>query len=162
MFYLTTHSTFYLRLYGVGHMVKDHSDSERRKPLPPHGLLFPISSKGSFICTIPQTGQLHEPTDRDEQQADCILTIKPLFPTQLQNSFFFAKFPSLQCAHIFLWLNPTGHSKFHNTSKHPPPATDSSQTARTPLYPPVQAASPYSLPPFLFLSRTGVRYNSLL
>ena len=29
MFYLTTHSThFYLRLYGVRHMVKDHSDSE--------------------------------------------------------------------------------------------------------------------------------------
>ena len=68
MFYLTTHSThfiyrymeeegrsglfndtlntFYLPLYGVEHMVKDHS----------HGLLFPISSKGSFICTIPQTG----------------------------------------------------------------------------------------------------------
>ena len=32
MFYLTTHSThFYLRLYGVVHMVKDHSDSERKK-----------------------------------------------------------------------------------------------------------------------------------
>ena len=44
---------FYLRLYGVGHMVKDHSDRERGKPLPPHRLLFPISSKGSFICTIP-------------------------------------------------------------------------------------------------------------
>ena len=29
MFYLTTHSTN-LRLYGVGHMVKDHSDSERK------------------------------------------------------------------------------------------------------------------------------------
>ena len=27
-----------------------------RNLLPPHGLLFPISSKGSFICTIPQTG----------------------------------------------------------------------------------------------------------
>ena len=53
-FYLTTHSTpFILRLYGVGHMVKDHSDSERWNPLPPHGLLFPINSKGSFICTIP-------------------------------------------------------------------------------------------------------------
>ena len=38
-------------------MVKDHSDSERGNPLPPHGLLFPISSKGSFICTIPQTGK---------------------------------------------------------------------------------------------------------
>ena len=49
-------NTFYLRLYGVGHMVKDHSDSERGNPLPPHGLLFPTSSKGSFICTIPQTG----------------------------------------------------------------------------------------------------------
>ena len=49
-------NTFYLRLYGVRHMVKDHSDSEKENPLPPHRLLFPISSKGSFICTIPQTG----------------------------------------------------------------------------------------------------------
>ena len=49
-------NTFYLRLYGVRHMVKDHSDSERGNPLPPHSLLFPISRKGSFICTIPQTG----------------------------------------------------------------------------------------------------------
>ena len=55
--YLMTHSThFYLWLYGIRHMVKDHSDSEKEKPLPSHGLLFPISSKGSFICTIPQTG----------------------------------------------------------------------------------------------------------
>ena len=37
-------------------MVKYHTDSERGYPLPPHGLLFPINSKGSFICTIPQTG----------------------------------------------------------------------------------------------------------
>ena len=48
--------TFYLRLYRVGHMVKDHSDSERGNQLPSHGLLFPINNKGSFICTIPQTG----------------------------------------------------------------------------------------------------------
>ena len=34
-------------------MVKDHSDSERENLLLPHGLLFLISSKGSFICTIP-------------------------------------------------------------------------------------------------------------
>ena len=47
---------FYLRLYGIRHMVKDHSDSEKGNPLPPHGLLFPINSKGSFICIIPQTG----------------------------------------------------------------------------------------------------------
>ena len=45
-------------------------------------------------------------------------------------------------AHIFLfWLNPTGHSKFHNTSNHPPPATDFDRTAHTPLY-------PHSLPLF--------------
>ena len=48
-------NTFYLRLYGVGHMVKNHPDSERGGPLPPHGLLFLISSKVSFICAIPQT-----------------------------------------------------------------------------------------------------------
>ena len=87
MFYLTTHSihfiygymasgigkegnvlfndalnTFYLRLYGVGHMVTELSDNlisdnERGNPLPTlHGLLFSISSYGYFICTIPQTG----------------------------------------------------------------------------------------------------------
>ena len=45
-----TLNTFYLLLYGVGHMVKDNSDSERGNPL------FPINSKGSFICTMLQTG----------------------------------------------------------------------------------------------------------
>ena len=48
-------NTFYLRLYGVGHMVKNHSDSERGNPLPPHGLLFPISSKVFYM---------HHSTDR--------------------------------------------------------------------------------------------------
>ena len=39
-------------------MVKDHSYSERERGnlLPPHGLLFPISSKGSFY--------MHHPTYR--------------------------------------------------------------------------------------------------
>ena len=49
-------NTFYLRLYGVRHMVKDHSDSEKGNPLLPHRLLLSINSKGSFICTIPHTG----------------------------------------------------------------------------------------------------------
>ena len=49
-------NTFHLRLYGVRHMVKDHSDSEKGNPLLPHRLLLSINSKGSFICTIPQTG----------------------------------------------------------------------------------------------------------
>ena len=49
-------NTFYLRLYGVRHMVNDHSDSGRGYPLPPHGLLFPIISKDYFIYIIPETG----------------------------------------------------------------------------------------------------------
>ena len=44
------------QLYGVRHMVNNHSVSERGNPLLPHVLLFQISSKGSFICIIPQTG----------------------------------------------------------------------------------------------------------
>ena len=49
-------NTFYLRLYGVGHMIKNHSDTETGNPQPPHRLLLPINNKGSFICIIPQTG----------------------------------------------------------------------------------------------------------
>ena len=54
MFYLMTHLTPFLNIYG--YMVKDHTDSERGNLLPPHELLFLFNSKGSFICTIPQTG----------------------------------------------------------------------------------------------------------
>ena len=48
-------NTFYLWLYGVGYRVKNHSDSKRRKPAATWATLL-ISSKGSFICTIPWTG----------------------------------------------------------------------------------------------------------
>ena len=37
-------------------MVKDHSDSEKGNPLPPHRLLFPINSKVFFY--------MYHPTDR--------------------------------------------------------------------------------------------------
>ena len=51
------HNTFYFMGYMASDiMVKDHSDSERGNPLPPHELLFPISSKGYFY--------MHYPTDR--------------------------------------------------------------------------------------------------
>ena len=53
MFYLMTHSTHFIYGYMASDMVKDHSDSERGNPLPPHGLLFLAISKGSFICIIP-------------------------------------------------------------------------------------------------------------
>ena len=46
MFYLTMPSTHFIYSYIA-------SDSERGNSLPPPGLLFPISSKGSFIYIIP-------------------------------------------------------------------------------------------------------------
>ena len=53
MFYLTMHSTHYIYSYIAQNMVKDHSDSKRGNLLPQlHVLLYLISSKGSFICTI--------------------------------------------------------------------------------------------------------------
>ena len=53
MFNLTTYSTHFIYSYmTLDIMVKDHSDSVRGNLLPPYGLLVPISSKGSFICTI--------------------------------------------------------------------------------------------------------------
>ena len=40
-------------------MVKHHSDSERGNLLLPHGLLFPISSKGSFYMHHSTDGITH-------------------------------------------------------------------------------------------------------
>ena len=49
-----TLNTYLFSLYGVGHMGKHHSDSERGNTLLPlYWLLFLISSKSSFIGTIP-------------------------------------------------------------------------------------------------------------
>ena len=38
-------NTFYLRLYGIRHMVKDHSDSERGNPLRLMGYSFRLASR---------------------------------------------------------------------------------------------------------------------
>ena len=46
MFYLTTHSTHFI----YGYMASDHSDSEKGNPLPPHRLLFPITS--AFVTPV--------------------------------------------------------------------------------------------------------------
>ena len=38
-------NTFYLRLYGIRHTVKDHSNSERGNPLLPHGYSFRLAAR---------------------------------------------------------------------------------------------------------------------
>ena len=55
VFYLMMHSTHFTYGY-VLHMLKDHSDGDRGNRVLPLGLFFLISSKGSFICNIPQIG----------------------------------------------------------------------------------------------------------
>ena len=46
-------NTFYLRLYGVRHMVKDHSDSEREETNCRHmGYCLELAAR-FFICIIP-------------------------------------------------------------------------------------------------------------
>ena len=56
MFCLTTHSKRLIYGYLTSDIwQKDHSDSERGNPLLPHGLLFPISSKGYFTDRITHT-----------------------------------------------------------------------------------------------------------
>ena len=40
-----TLNTFYLRLYGVRHMVKDHCDSERGNPMPHIGYSFRLTAR---------------------------------------------------------------------------------------------------------------------
>ena len=43
-------NTFYLRLYGIRHMVKDHSDSKKGNPLPPHRLPFRLTTRVLFMA----------------------------------------------------------------------------------------------------------------
>ena len=38
-------NTFYLRLYGVRHMIKDNSDSEKGNPLPPHSYSLRLTAR---------------------------------------------------------------------------------------------------------------------
>ena len=52
MLYLTTHSTHFI----YGYMASDIEETRYHHM----GYSFPINSKGSFICTFPQTG-LHIP-----------------------------------------------------------------------------------------------------
>ena len=57
MFYLTTLNTFYLRLYGIRHMVKDHTDTDRGNLLLPHRLLFSINSKDNTYHSLCYTSR---------------------------------------------------------------------------------------------------------
>ena len=65
-------NTFYLRLYDVEHMVKDHSDSERGNPLPPHGLLVPYRIPFSCIYIYIHVSQCLSAVYQTEKTQDWI------------------------------------------------------------------------------------------
>ena len=52
-------NTFYLQLYGVGHMMKDLSAWVVSLLPPLHELLFPSNSKGYFTFVIPDRSTYH-------------------------------------------------------------------------------------------------------
>ena len=51
--------TFYLRLYGIKHMVKDHSDSLKGNPLPLHVLLFLTARVLLYVSSHRQDSTYH-------------------------------------------------------------------------------------------------------
>ena len=69
-------------------MVKDHSDNERENLLLPHGLLFPISSKGSFICIkITETHMQNKRRTTNKQQQTNKQKKMPTIKLQQQNNW---------------------------------------------------------------------------
>ena len=50
-------NTFYLRLYGDRHMVKDHSDSEKGNPLPPHTVGYSLRLTARVLLYTPSYRQ---------------------------------------------------------------------------------------------------------
>ena len=103
-------NTFYLQLYGVRHMVKDHSNSEKENPLPPHRLLLSINSKGSFICTIPQTvvehwlGReiaqwVHPMKDRSDDPSHHELTLLPRSYISLPMLYYVRQYKEIYRVH---------------------------------------------------------------
>ena len=102
-------------------MVKDHSDSERRNPLPPHRLLFPISSKGYFIC-IRQDNTYHghcyasrgalagtsirqDNTYSDNERGNLLTPHRLLFPIN-SKGFFHIHHPTARITHTTAFVTP--------------------------------------------------------
>ena len=66
----------FFRLYGVGHMVKNHSDCERGNPLPPHGLLLPINSNNPTTIKKKDPKQIKTKTKSNIQTYQKKLKVK--------------------------------------------------------------------------------------
>ena len=91
MFYLTTHLThFYLRVYGIRHMVKDHSNREKGNPLPPHRLFYMhhptarITHTAAFVTPVVEhwlereiAQWVHPMKDRSDDQSHHERTLLP-------------------------------------------------------------------------------------
>ena len=71
MFYLTTHSThFILQLYGVRHMVKDHSDSERGRRKEGN-VLFNDALNIFYLWLYGVTHMVKDHSDSEREETRC-------------------------------------------------------------------------------------------
>ena len=95
----------------------------------------------------------------------CCVTLSYFRPTNsktLRSSTIFfladhpnwAKFLSLKCAHILFWLNPMGHSKFHNTPKIPSSCYRPQSDCLYSFVPTSAGGPPFIPSPLFFLSQT--------
>ena len=80
-------------------MVEDHSDNEKGNPLLTHGLLFLISSKGSFICITP--------TDRITHTTAVCYTSRGTLAGTRNSSMGLPR-----------WIDPTTHRAISDHSYH--------------------------------------------
>ena len=81
-------------------MVKEHSHTERGNPLPPHGLLFPISSKNILFNDALNTfylqlyGVRHMVEDySDSERGKPLPPHRLLFPISSKGSFIICTIP---------------------------------------------------------------------
>ena len=74
-------------------MIKDHSDSEKGNPLPPHRLLFPINSKGShrqdstYHCLCYTSRGALAGTRTDDDKVLQILQIRKIKPNIVEDAY---------------------------------------------------------------------------
>ena len=99
---------FILSLSGVCRMVRDHSENKKVNPLlSHHGQLYPVSSKGSFTCTIHADNYIPWPLSLSWYMLPLLLTERAdheLVPAGFQSCNLSGLLPYVWC-HITVTVN---------------------------------------------------------
>ena len=105
-------NTFYLRLYGVRHMVKDHSDSERER-----NVLFNDALNTFYLWLY---GVRHMVKDHsDSEKGNPLLPHRLLFPIKSKGSFILRLYGVTLMVKDQIMRKETCHHYFMDYSKRP-------------------------------------------